>query len=98
MQAMVAAPFCPCAARSCHPGVSRVVRLTARKESRNNRRVGESRVFTKGYVLYVVVLIAIAIAGARWAAIRVRPPTLEDMARPDYVDSPDRVLRKVDHD
>jgi hypothetical protein len=57
-----------------------------------------TRVFTKGYVLYLLAVTAVLAAAGWWIVQRLRPPTLEDMARPDYVDRPDRILRKIDRD
>ena len=56
------------------------------------------RVFTPGYLLYVAVLLAGAGLSYRMLAPRFRPLTVEDMASPDYQDSPDHLLRKIDQD
>jgi hypothetical protein len=56
------------------------------------------RIFTPAYLLYVVVLLAAAGAAYRLLAPRLRPLTVADMARPDYQDSPDRLMRKIDRD
>jgi hypothetical protein len=56
------------------------------------------RTFTPGYLLYVIVLLASAAAVYRLLAPRFRPLTVADMASPDYQDSPDRLMRKIDHD
>ena len=56
------------------------------------------RVFTPGYLLYVVVLLAGAGLAYRLLTPRLRPLTIDDMASPDYQDSPDRLMRKIDHD
>jgi lysophospholipase L1-like esterase len=56
------------------------------------------RIFTPGYVVYVVLLLAGATAAYRILAPGLRPLTIEDMARPDYQDSPDRLMRKIDRD
>ena len=55
-------------------------------------------VFTKGYLLYLGTVAAVLVGVGWWAFERLRPLTLEDMARPNYVDRPDRVLRKIDRD
>lgn len=57
-----------------------------------------TRVFTKGYVLYLAAVTAALVGSGWWVMQRLRPPTLEDMTRPDYVDRPDRILRKIDRD
>jgi lysophospholipase L1-like esterase len=56
------------------------------------------RVFTPGYVLYLAILLAGAGAAYRLLAPRFRPLTIADMASPDYRDSPDRLMRKIDRD
>ncbi|HWP64493.1 MAG TPA: GDSL-type esterase/lipase family protein [Candidatus Limnocylindria bacterium] len=56
------------------------------------------RVFTPGYVVYLVVLLAGATRAYRALAPRFRPLTIEDMASPDYRDRPDRLMRKIDRD
>jgi hypothetical protein len=57
-----------------------------------------ARVFTAGYVAYLVAVAVVAGIVAWLTHERLRPLTLADMARPDYVDSPDRILRKIDRD
>jgi hypothetical protein len=56
------------------------------------------RILTPGYLLYVAVLVAGAAGAYRLLAPRFRPLTIEDMASPDYQDSPDRLMRKIDRD
>jgi len=56
------------------------------------------RVFTPAYVLYLALLVAGAVSAYRLLAPRFRPLTVADMARADYQDSPDTVLRKIDRD
>ena len=56
------------------------------------------RVFTPAYVLYLAVLLAGAAVAYRLLAPRFRPLTVVDMARADYRDSPDTILRKIDQD
>jgi hypothetical protein len=53
---------------------------------------------TPGYVLYLALLVAGAGVAYRVLAPRVRPLTVEDMARADYRDSPERMMRKIDRD
>jgi len=56
------------------------------------------RILTPGYLLYVAVLLAGAYGTYRLLAPRFRPLTIDDMARPDYQDSPERLMRKIDQD
>lgn len=56
------------------------------------------RVFTPAYLLYLAVLLAAAALAYPLLAPHFRPLTTADMARPDYVDSPDTILRKIDRD
>ena len=55
------------------------------------------RVFTPGYLLYLALLLAGAAIAYRLLAPR-QPLTVADMARADYQDSPDTILRKIDRD
>jgi lysophospholipase L1-like esterase len=56
------------------------------------------KVFTLGYTVYLAS-VALGLSGMGWWVYqRTRPLTIEDMARPDYQDSPDRILRKIDRD
>lgn len=56
------------------------------------------KVFTLGYTVYLAS-VALGLSGMSWWVFqRARPLTIEDMARPDYQDSPDRILRKIDRD
>ena len=57
-----------------------------------------SKIFTKAYILYLAIVTSVLAAAGWWALQRLRPPTIDDMARPDYVDRPERVLRKIDRD
>jgi len=57
-----------------------------------------NRLFTPGYVLYLLILAVVISGFGWWIYPRTRSLTLEDMARPDYVDRPDRILRKVNQD
>jgi hypothetical protein len=56
------------------------------------------RILTPGYVLYLTTLAGAALLLFRILAPRMRPLTVEDMARSDYRDSSERIMRKIDRD
>jgi lysophospholipase L1-like esterase len=56
------------------------------------------RIFTPGYLVYVITLLAGATLAYRVLIPHFRPLTIADMASPDFQDSPDRLMRKIDRD
>ena len=57
-----------------------------------------SRIFTKGYVVYLLGVVLVLGGAGWWVNRRMHPLTIEDMARADYKDDGQSLIRKIDQD
>jgi lysophospholipase L1-like esterase len=56
------------------------------------------RIFTRGYLLYLLALSVVGIGVGHYMLQRSRPLTIADMRRDDYENQPGNMVRKIDRD